>query len=579
MNDQKIENLLNLALDATEREREKSSILGVGYNPAEKEWELIVKYTGSLARLEELGLNISVVELTNEYAIINIPEIYIDILASQPEIEYIEKPKNLIFAVEQGRSASCINSVQIPPFNLFGEGVLVAVIDSGVDYSHPDFRNEDGTTRIVEIWDQTVAGNPPPPYKIGSVYTSEQINLALEQTTGEAMYRIVPSRDINGHGTGVLGIAAGNGRGSRGQQRGVASRSDILVVKLGLPGVNSFPRTTELMQAIDYVIRKAIERQQPISINLSFGNTYGSHDGSSLLETFIDDISNLWKTTICVGSGNEANAAGHTSGVLTVADGVQDVELGIGENELSINIQIWKSYVDMVDIAIVHPSGKVAGPFQELLGTQRFVIEQTEILVYYGEPSPYNLAQEIFIDLIPADTYIDSGVWRIRLVPKKIVLGEFDMWLPSSGSLNLGTRFYRPTAETTLTIPATANKVITVGAYDSRLLTYASFSGRGYTREYNQVKPDIVAPGVNIMTTTPGGSYSTMTGTSFAAPFVTGGAALLMQYGIVQGRDPYLYGEKMKAALRRGARPLQINLTYPNNMLGYGALCVRDSIY
>jgi len=579
MNDQKIENLLNLALDATESELEKSSILGVGFNPDEKEWELIVKYSGSLARLEELGMNISVVELTNEYAIIIIPEIYIETLAKQPEIEYIEKPKNLIFAVEDGRVASCVNPVQISPFNLFGEGVLVAVIDSGVDYLHPDFRNEDGTTRIVEIWDQTVAGNPPPPYKIGSVYTSEQINLALEQTTREAMYQIVPSRDISGHGTGVLGIAAGNGRGSNGQYRGVASRSDILVVKLGLPGVDSFPRTSELMQAIDYVMRKAIERQQPISINLSFGNTYGSHDGSSLLETFIDDISSLWKTTICVGSGNEGNTAGHTSGVLTVEEGVQDVELGIAENELSINIQIWKSYVDVVDIAIVHPSGKAAGPFQELLGTQRFVIEQTEILVYYGEPSPYNLAQEIFIDLLPSDTYIDSGVWRIRLVPKKIISGNFDMWLPSSGLLNIGTRFYRPTAETTLTIPSTANKVITVGAYDSRLLTYASFSGRGYTREYNQVKPDIVAPGVNIMTTTPGGSYSTMTGTSFAAPFATGGAALLMQYGIVQGRDPYLYGEKMKASLRRGARPLQTNLTYPNNMFGYGALCVRDSIY
>jgi len=578
MNDQKIENLLNLALDATEEERQKSDVLNVGYDPYAKTWELVVKYSGSLAELERINPAIEVVELTNEYAIITIPEIYIDSLAAMPQIEYIEKPKSLIFATSGGRIASCINPVQVAPFNLFGEGVIVAVIDSGVDYAHPDFRNEDGTTRIMEIWDQTIPGNPPPPYRMGSVYTREEINLALEQPRREDMYRIVPSRDINSHGTGVLGIAAGNGRASNGVNRGVASRSDILVIKLGAATTDSVPRTTDLMQAIDYAIRKGVELQTPIAINLSYGNTYGSHDGSSLLETFIDSMANQGRTTICVGSGNEGDGGGHTSGIVTENEGPYDVEFGVAPYELSLNIQVWKSYVDVMDIAIIHPSGRVIGPFQELLGTQRFVIGQTEILVYYGEPSPYNLSQEIFIDFLPANDFIDSGVWRIRLVPHRIIVGNYSMWMPSKSILNQGTRFFRPTAEGTFTIPSTANRVITIGAYDSRLLSYAAFSGRGRSVGYNEVKPDIVAPGVNIMTTSSGGGYALRTGASFATPFATGGAALLMEYGIIQGRDPYLYGEKLKAAFHRGARQLQTNLSYPNNIFGFGALCVRDSL-
>ena len=578
MNDQKIENLLNLALDATEEERQKSSILNIGYNPFDEKWDLIVKYSGDIRRLEEVSEDIQVVELLNEYAIVTIPEIYIQSLADVPEVEYIEKPKGLFASVDQGRAASCVNPVQTAQFNLFGQGIIVAVIDSGVDYTHPDFRNEDGTTRILFLWDQTIQGNPPEGYYIGTEYTRDDLNEALRQDTASERNAIVPSRDISGHGTGVLGIAAGNGRASNGRYRGVASQAEIIVVKLGIPRENSFPRTTELMQGVDYVVRKSLELRMPISINLSFGNTYGSHSGNSLLEIFLDDISNLWKSCICVGTGNEGAAGGHISGILTMDVPFHDVELAVSTQEQGLNIQIWKSYIDQMDIALIHPSGRMVGPFQEILGTQRFVIGGTDILVYYGEPSPFSQFQEIFIDLIPYEDYIDSGVWTIRLIPRDIVIGNYNMWLPSSGVLNEGTRFYRSSEEMTLTIPSTASKVIAVGAYDSRLQTYAAFSGRGGESMSLNIRPDLVAPGVNITTTNTVGGYSAYTGTSFATPFVTGAAALLMQYGIVDGRDPYLYGEKVRAYLLRGARHLMVENIYPNNTLGYGTLCVRDSL-
>lgn len=624
MENEKIENLLNLALDATPEELDKSLDLDVGYDAQQRTWEVIVKYGGTTEGLENLlrenfpqfYSRIRITNLRNEYAILVLPEAIVNAVASLPEIEYMEKPKRLFFAVNRGKRASCISGLQtgsgagIPDTgrnNLTGRDVIVAVIDSGIDYAHPDFRNADGTTRIIELWDQTIpsgsvsvpgtvadeggtgrrneGGNgseervltAPEGFYIGTVFDSEILNLALDQPTDQARYDICPSRDISGHGTHVTGIAAGNGRASNGRYRGVAFESELLVVKLGLPLENGFPRTTELMQAVDYCLGKSTEYGKPIVVNLSFGNNYGSHSGNSLIETYLDDMANYGRTTIAAGSGNEGAASVHTSG--RVAEGqTERVELAVSEFETALNLQIWKSYVDEIAVSIVHPGGLVVGPIQRIQGPQRFTVGNTQLLLYYGEPSPYSPFQEIYFDFIPVRDYIDSGVWEIRLVPQRIVQGRYDMWLPSGGVLNSGTGFLYPTEETTLTIPSTAARVITVGAYDALFDQPASFSGRGYTRETNQVKPDLAAPGVEITSCAPGGGYVARTGTSMATPFVSGGVALLMQWGIVNGNDPYLYGEKMKAYLIRGARELPVFEEYPNPVLGWGVLCVADSL-
>ncbi len=530
VNSEKFENLLNLALDATGREREKSLQLGVGFEPEEDRWELIVKYSGNIMRLAEENPQIQVVEMVNEYAILYVPENAMDQVASAPEVEYVEKPKRLYFAVQEGRQSACITPLQGARYHLTGKGVIVAILDSGIDYSHPDFRNEDGSTRILALYDET----------LDQEFTSEKINQALESSSEQERFRIVPSRDSSGHGTHVAGIAAGNGRASSGVSRGVAYESPLLIVKLGTQEPNGFPRTTQLMRGLDYVVRKALEYQMPAAVNISFGNTYGSHSGTALLESYINDISNYWKTSISIGTGNEGAARGHTSGILVEGEERQ-IELGVGEYETSINLQLWKSYVDQYDIVLVDPSGTRVGPIRQIQGPQRFVLGRTELLIYYGEPSPYNLYQEIYVDFLPAYDYIDSGIWKILLEPERIVQGNYDLWLPGQSVLNQGTGFLYPIEETTLTIPSTAEKVISVGAYDARYRQLADFSGRGFTRQTNQVKPDLAAPGVGIRSAAPGGGYAVRSGTSMATPFVTGSAALLMQWGIVEGNDPYLY--------------------------------------
>ncbi|MDO4312710.1 MAG: S8 family peptidase [Eubacteriales bacterium] len=563
MENQKLENLLNLAMDATEEEREKSAVLEVGYNPIDREWDLIIKYSGDLEPVRELASHVT--ELLNEYAVITIRESLIDRLADIPQVEYVEKPKRLYFQVVNGRRVSCIDEVQGARFGLRGQGTLVAVIDSGIDYTLPDFRNADGSTRIKYLWDQS----------LGEEYTEERINEALQASVLEERYALVPSRDTSGHGTAVAGIAAGSGA-----YAGVAPESELIVVKLGIPRQEGFPRTTELMLGVDYVVRKAIELRKPMAVNISFGNSYGAHNGQSLLERYLDSVAGLGRICICVGAGNEGRGAGHTSGILRSGE-EQRIELAVQERETGVNVQVWKAYTDEMQISLINPSGVRVGPFQEILGPQRFTVGQTEILLYYGKPSPYSTRQEIFIDFLPRETYVAPGIWQIILSAGHVVSGRYDLWLPGASALNVGTGFTTPSPQVTITIPSTASRIITVGAYDALTFTYADFSGRGPIVEpdfWEMVKPDIAAPGVKITTVAAGGGYAEFTGTSFATPFVTGSAALLMEWGIVQGNDPFLYGEKVKAYFRRGARPLPGFAVYPNNQVGYGALCVRDSL-
>lgn len=573
MNSGIVDNQLNLALDVPESVRERTLDLDVGFQPETNTWELIVKYSGSLDRIRQ-ELNIGVVELSGGYAIITIPENLIDILTGYEEIIFIEKPKRLFYEVNEGRLASCINPVQQAPYSLFGEGVLIAVIDSGIDYSHPDFRNDDGTTRIAALWDQTIPGSPPQGFRIGTLYTREQINEALQLPMPQRL-DVVPSTDLSGHGTHVAGIAAGNGRASSGLYRGVASSSELLIVKLGESVGSSFPRTTQLMEALEFAVQYAISVGKPLAVNISFGNNYGSHSGRSILESFIDDISNMGRTGIVIGTGNEGAEGNHAQGILQMGS-VEIVDFTISNFEFSLNLQIWKNYYDHFDITIVAPNGVRVGPIPSILGTQQFQVAQTEILLYYGKPTPFNAQQEIYIEFIPTNRYINSGVWRIELVPRQIVVGNYDMWLPTGGVKSPATRFLLSSEYTTLTIPSTAFRAISVGAYNAFTGSYAPFSGRGFTRDQG-IKPDIVAPGVNINSCAPGGGYSRRSGTSMAAPFVTGSAALLMEWGIIQGNDPYMYGEKLKAYLIDGARPLRIETVYPNRTLGYGALCLENT--
>ena len=591
--DQKLENILNLALETPEEEREQTESLNVGYSAETRSWELIVKYHGSLDRLREQ--NIVVEELIAGYAILTVPEALVDMVSDTPEIEYVEKPKRFYYGQTFPAGTSCFPPVTMRTPFLNGRGVLLAVLDSGITWDLEVFRKADGSTRIRYLWDQTVSeetasmryGKMPDGFSLGTEYTAEEINAAL-QLPALDRYRLIPSRDLSGHGTAVAGIATG--RSADGLYTGAAPEAELIVVKLGLPGNSGgveegFPRTTEILRGVTYALRKARQLNMPLVINLSFGNSYGSHDGSSLLERFLDNASEIGRTVICVGSGNEGAARGHFAGNITRDS---RVELAVGNYERNLNIQLWKNYSDVFRIRLQTPGGEEAELSTNIQGGKYTLeLEQTRILVYLGEPLPYAVAQEIYLEMIPVTgSYINAGIWTIRLEPVMTVTGQYYLYLPAGNGRGDSTGFYRSTPQVTLTVPSTAAKVITVGAYDPVYDTYADFSGRGYADSTRTIgvaaagltKPDLVAPGVNIQAPDVYGTFTPTTGTSFATPIVSGAAALLMEWGIVRGNDPFLYGEKIKAYLRKGARPLRGEMEYPNDRVGYGRLCVADSL-
>lgn len=493
---------------------------------------------------------------------------------------------------DMAKEASCIPQVTLQPPFLTGEGVIVAVLDSGIDYFLPEFIGADGRTRLLGIWDQSAMPNPqngfipPAGFKEGVLYTREMINeaLSLGRTDGQSK---VPVLDLSGHGTGVAGVAAGT-------QLGVAPKADILVIKLGNPRAGSFPRTTQLMRGISYATKIGVELNRPLVINISFGNTYGDHKGNSLLERFIDNASEIGKTAVIIGSGNEGASRGHISGTVL---SLPQAELAVAGYETNLSVQLWKYYQDIYNVTIVSPSGeRTALEISSLKKAQtlRRTLEQTELLCYAGEPVPYSVNQEIYIDMLPAGnrSYINEGIWRFEFAPVSVITGEYRLYLPSYAVRNAGTGFFLPTPEMTLTIPSASRRAVCVGAYDAAFQSYADFSGRGYVYRYDagradtsgypsaiaEVKPDISAPGVDIAVPMPNGGYERVSGTSFAAPIVTGSAALMMEWGIVRGNDPFLFGQKLKAYLIKGAKPIRGIEDKVSSLAGWGALCLKNSL-
>lgn len=529
--------------------------------------EIIIKYHGDLNYLSE-EINGSVDILNNEYAIITMPTNEILTLFDIEEIEYLELPKTLV--IQDALFSSCTDNFTIATGDsLSGNGILIGIIDSGIDYNHECFLNEDGTTRIKYIWDQSIEGTPPANFSFGTVYTEEDINNSIINNTP------LNHSDTNGHGTAVAGIAGGKGVGPNGQYIGVAKGANFLIVKLSSGLIGTTTNSTELMRGIKFAYDVAMELAMPLVVNISFGTNEGSHDGMSLFETYIDSMESMYMSNVVIATGNEGNTSHHYADVVMEGETI-DVKFNIVSGLKSCFISLWKTFVDNMYIELISPSGRTTGVIQSDTSLTNYVLDNYSVYVFYGTPTPYNSEQEIFIQMEILDLIGQTEQWTLRIYGINIVDGRFNIWLPINESVSLDTNFLNPNLETTLTIPSTSNNAITVGGFDHQLNSLASFSGRGFTRD-ERIKPDLVAPSVNVYSSKSGGGYDTYTGTSFAAPFVTGTCACLMEWGIILGNDPFLYGQRMKAYLRLGAIR-DDERVYPNREWGYGRLCGKNTL-
>jgi subtilisin family serine protease len=305
----------------------------------------------------------------------------------------------------------------------------------------------------------------------------------------------------------------------------------------------------------------------PLVVNLSYGNNYGDHSGDSILEQYIAAAMSSQRMNVVAGMGNSANIKKHAQ-VFLGNKSREIIEVNVGDYQPGFTIQIWRLLADSMDVWLVLPDNREVGPLNSLTDTVRFKYKDTDVLSADGV-SPFSAYRETLIAFLPGKSYVNTGIWRIMLVPKSIQSGRVDMWLPSDEKSASDVYFVNPAIDTTLTIPASSSAVISVGAYNPYTLSYAPFSGRGYTAS-GQVKPDVSAPGVDIPVSLPGNVRTIASGTSFAAPYVTAEAARLMYDGIVLGNDRYMFGEKLKSELIRRSVPLPGYMTYPNEKIGWG---------
>lgn len=533
-------------------------------------FELIVKYSGNVLEISK-NEDIKIEILSSSFAIFTLPIKKMVNLIPYPQIDYVEIPKKLILA-----KTGILDGYYKEPYicdvyseGLTGKGVIVAILDTGINYEHLDFRNEDGTTRLLYLWDQTVGNKPPEGFYEGIVYTKSEIDIALKENAE------LLSVDTMGHGTMVSGICVGNGNRSNGAYKGVAPNADIITVKLGKNGYESYAMTTEFMRAIKFSYDMAKKENKPLVLNASYGTNSGSHNGTTLFEEYIDDMISTYPSAFIVPTGNEGEADSHYENVL-MDNEVDNIDFTVSGNLKSVNFSIWKDFVDDFTIEIITPDNNSTGILKPSRKVYKFSFPKYVISVVFNEPTPYKIEQEIYVQIDFINPIAETTSWRLNVYCGVIVSGDINIWLPTVEEAGASTLFLSPSANTTLTIPSTSSGVISVSGYDTYTGKIASFSGRGFKLTEDK-KPNISAPAVEVLTTSNNLLYDTATGTSFSAPFVAGACACLMEYGVVEKNVPYLYGEKLKAYLEKGATR-ESGMIYPNRAYGYGLLCIKNTL-
>ncbi|MBN7774532.1 S8 family peptidase [Clostridium aminobutyricum] len=458
--------------------------------------------------------------------------------------------------------------------NLTGRGVLIGIVDTGIDYTLDVFRREDGTSKIQYIFDQTTRGNAPAGFYIGTEYTNAQINEALNS---ENPYEIVPQTDTVGHGTFLASVAAGS---KTADYIGAAPDADLIVVKL--KGARPYYRerflippdqpnafeATAVMIGVEYVLIKARELNLPVVICLGIGTSFGTHDGFSIFEEYLTDVSSIRGVCVCTAAGNEAQAKHHTQGQIAQTGATSDIDLQVGDSSGSFCLSLVTGISDRVSISLRSPTGELINRIPARAGIQfdnKLLLERTRVTVNYFFPFEGNGGQLTFIRIIDPT----PGVWTITVYGDIILDGTYHAWLPITGFVSPETEFLAATPYYTAVLPSTMPSSLTSGAYNTTNNSLYLNSSWGPSRSMI-ITPDLVAPGVNVGGYYPSG-YGAMTGTSVAAAITAGASALLMQWGIGRGNDPALSTYQIKAYLIRGCTRNE-TLVYPNNQWGYGRL-------
>lgn len=515
--------------------------------------------------------------MNDSYAVVHIP------LVSIPEnimipFNYSAIPNVFGLLSEASVEASGVSKLRnLPNFNLTGSGVLIGIVDTGIDYRNPVFLKADGTTKIASIWDQTIqTGNWPNETLYGTEYNTEQINLALQSSNP---LEIVPSMDVNGHGTMMAGIVVGTENQSAGFQ-GVAPDSELVIVKLKeakqflrnfhfIPeGVDCF-QENDIMWGVHYCLTVARKQRKPIVIVIGLGTSQTSHAGRSQLGNYLTEVADITNVGVVIAVGNEGNSGRHYYSSIPPNSQSNSIELVVGEGEGSFSMELWGQYPGLYSIDIQSPNGeyipRIAGSFQ-LHRVFSFIFEETTLYVDYQLTESLTGDQLILLRFRNAS----AGIWRFTVYSQSDLALGFHLWLPMGNFISDNTRFVQPNIYTTVLTPSSSLIPIAVTAYNPVNESLYLNASRGYTTD-DVVKPEIAAPGVNYIGPDLNGGFVPFSGTSVAAAHTAGVVALFLEWAAVRGNEMGVDTIVIKNYFIRGARR-RSNLVYPNRDWGYGIL-------
>ena len=520
--------------------------------------------------------------VSRQFAVLHIP---MDDLESPMNFSYytysaIPKLYSLL-ATDSMEASGILPASRIPAFGNQGQGVLIGFVDTGIDYQNPLFRKEDGSSRILGIWDQTLETGAPDPVNgfqalYGTQYSREEIDQALAAPDPLAL---VPSADENGHGTCLASVAAG-GEDPDQDFTGAAPRASIAMVKLKpakaylrdfyliREGADAY-QENDIMMGVAYLLHLARRFSMPLVICLGLGTNQGSHVGKSPLGLYLDDINIYAGTAVITAAGNETGYGHHYRAVTRPEETLQTVELNVGEKDSGFSMEFWAQDVDIYRVGFISPTGEVVDPLPSSTEEEnviRFLVEQTEITVFSSIVNTATGSQMVFIrfkDPMP-------GIWNLTVSSALNITGAFHIWLPSRGFISDTTYFLRPDPDTLVTGPGNSQYALTVSAYDHTTGGIYIHSSRGFSRS-GQIKPELAAPGVNITGAGLRSGFVQRSGTSAAAAHAAGAAAILLHWGILERNDPFMNTSAIKTYLIRGAKRNPA-LTYPNREFGYGTL-------
>ncbi|HWT26936.1 MAG TPA: S8 family peptidase [Mobilitalea sp.] len=552
-------------------EAERSKIVSQDYA------DFIIDYRNNPRGLERYS-NYLIHVMNEAYAVVHLPVSQFT-SRSISEFGYAGIPKLFGLCSNASLEASGVDDLRrIPNFNLRGQGVLIGIVDTGIDYTNPVFIRPDGTSKIVSIWDQTIDSETdyPEGTYFGTQYTTDQINQAL---ASETPLNVVPSTDTNGHGTMLAAIAAGNDvPGSN--FYGVAPDAQLIIVKVK-PAKNYLKdffqipedvlcfQENSIMWGAQYCGNLARQLKHPIAICMGIGTSQGPHDGRTPLSTFLSIIGEFPRVGIISAAGNEGNLGRHYHGMIDPSTGYNTVELNVGENEGGFSMQLWGDSPGIYSVDILSPSGEFIPKIAPSLHVSRelsFIFDKTIINIDYLLVEAETGDQLILFRFRDAS----GGVWRFNVYGQGDLPTGFHIWLPMGDMITTDTYFIQPDIYTTILDPGTAIVPITVTAYNPINGTLFVNSSRGYTRS-NTIKPELAAPGVDYTAPNLNKQFTTFTGTGVAAAHTAGITALVFEWGVVRGNQPGLDSVEIKKYLIRGAKR-SANLTYPNRDWGYGIL-------